>query len=87
MSRIAIIDLVYNFPLGGGASVDIHEIGKRLVMDNHEVCFFLPNYKHHGVSEDIETRVPYQVRRVNFSTMNYSRFQAGQVFLKEMDSQ
>jgi len=86
MSRVAVIDLVYNFPLGGGASVDIHEVGKRLVQDNHEVCFFLPNYKHHGVSEDIETKVPYQVRRVNFSPTNYNKFQAGGIFRKEMEA-
>ncbi|MBU1625816.1 glycosyltransferase family 4 protein [bacterium] len=86
MSRIAIIDLVYNFPLGGGASVDIHEVAKRLLKDNHEVCFFLPNYKHHGVMEDIETKVPYQVKRVNFSPMNFNKYQAGKVFLREMET-
>jgi len=86
MSRIAIIDLVYNFPLGGGASVDIHEIGKRLVKDDHEVCFFLPNYDYHGVSEEIETLVPYKVKRVNFSLMNFNKFQAGKVFLDEIET-
>jgi glycosyltransferase involved in cell wall biosynthesis len=85
LARIAVIDLVYNYPLGGGASVDIHEISKRLVKDKHEVCFFLPNYKHHGVSEDIETKVPYKVKRVNFSPWNYNKFKAGKIFQSEME--
>jgi len=73
MSRIAIVDMLFNWPPDGGARTDIKEIATRLARD-HTVRLFCPDYQQFfprgrisGLAGDIDiVTIPF-----NFYTFNH----------------
>jgi glycosyltransferase involved in cell wall biosynthesis len=71
LSKIAFVDLVFNFPPNGGASTDIYNIMKR-TMQNHDVKLFLPKHKKIKISPDFD--IPFEmIESPNFG-FNYKKY-------------
>jgi len=70
MSKIAIIDLFFYWPPGGGSHVDVKEIAQRLAR-THEVRIFLPN---------IRFGVPFKHVNIDFILKKTKFFNRGKIF-------
>ncbi len=75
MSRIAIVDLLFNWPPDGGARTDVKEIALRLSKE-HDVAIFVPNFEHYNFPRGrLLSKLPLQIERVPFNPEGFHRFQ------------
>jgi len=80
MPKIAIVDLVINFPPHGGASTDIIQIATRLAKKN-EVCFFIPSFRSRAFDRcKIRSDFPLPVKWLKFNPFNFNFYQAPKMF-------
>jgi len=86
MAKIALIDLVINYPPHGGASIDVLQIGSRLA-EEHEVRLFIPAFKSKVFNRcKIAPGFPLQVSRVEFTPWSFNWQEAPRRFSREVDS-
>ena len=71
MAKIAVVDLVFNFPPNGGASTDLYGIISRLKED-HDIKLFLP--KHDKIKISSEFDIPYKQVNSTYFGYNYKKF-------------
>lgn len=84
MSRIAIIDLLFNWPPDGGARVDVKEIASRLAA-RHDVRLFVPDYRDLFPRGAIAGDLPFAVTRIPFSRYSFNLVQAPRRFSRAVD--
>jgi len=71
MARIAVVDLVFNYPPNGGASVDLYGLLSRL-KNEHEITLFLPNHKKIKVAPDFD--ISYKLIDVSYFEFNHKKY-------------
>ncbi len=84
MSRIAIIDLLFNWPPDGGARVDVKEIASRLAA-HHDVRLFVPDYRELFPRGAITGDLPFAVTKIPFSRYSFNLIQAPRRFSRAVD--
>jgi glycosyltransferase involved in cell wall biosynthesis len=85
MARIAIIDLLFNWPPDGGARVDLKEIASRL-MTHHEVRLFVPDFPELFPRGRIEGTLPFPVTRIPFTAYSFNCIEAPLRFKKAVNT-
>jgi glycosyltransferase involved in cell wall biosynthesis len=84
MSRIAIIDLLFNWPPDGGARVDVKEIASRLAA-HHDVRLFVPDYRELFPRGAITGDFSFAVTKIPFSRYSFNLVQAPRRFSRAVD--
>ena len=84
MSKIAIVDLLFNWPPDGGARTDVKEVATRLA-DHHEVRLFVPGYDRLFPRGRIKGSLKFDIQHVPFSTWSFNRWQINKRFRKALD--
>lgn len=84
MSRIAIIDLLFNWPPDGGARVDVKEIASRLA-GRHDVRLFVPDYRELFPRGAIAGDLPFAVTKIPFSRYSFNLIQAPRRISRAVD--
>lgn len=85
MARIAIIDLLFNWPPDGGARVDIKEIASRLA-PLHEVRLFAPDFRDYFPRGRISGDLPFDIKLIPFTTLSFNRMALPRRFRKKIDA-
>jgi glycosyltransferase involved in cell wall biosynthesis len=84
MSRIAIIDLLFNWPPDGGARTDVKEMAERL-SEEHEVCLFIPSFLYGFSRGKIQDRLNLKIKKIRFNIFTFNFLQVPYRFKKEID--
>ncbi len=84
MSKIAIVDLLFNWPPDGGARTDVKEIATRLSKD-HEVCIFVPDFPRGFPRGQIRSRLDLNIRKIPFNRFTFNFLQVPYRFKKAID--
>lgn len=84
MSKIAIVDLLFNWPPDGGARTDIKEIATRLARE-HDVCLFVPDLPFGFPRGRLAQGVAFKVKAVPFNAFSFNFFCAAKRFRSEID--
>lgn len=71
LSKIAFIDLVFNYPPNGGASTDLFNIMKRARQD-HDVKLFIPRHKKIRISSDFD--LPFEYIDISYFEFNHKHY-------------
>ena len=86
MAKIALIDLVINYPPHGGSSTDVLQIGSRLAKE-HEVRLFIPGFKSRAFNRcRIAPGFPLQVSWEEFTPWSFNWQEAPRIFRRAIDS-
>jgi len=85
MSKIAIVDLLFNWPPDGGARTDVKEVATRLARE-HEVRLFVPGYDRLFPRGRIEGDLEFDIERVPFTSWSFNRWQVNKRFRKALDT-
>ena len=86
MAKIALIDLVINFPPHGGSSTDVLQIGSRLA-EEHEVRLFIPAFKSKAFNRcKLAPDFPLPVCWVEFTPWSFNWREAPRRFRSLVDS-
>ncbi|MBN2384727.1 glycosyltransferase family 4 protein [bacterium] len=83
MKRLAVIDLLFNWPPDGGARIDIKEIASRLRRDM-TVTMFVPDFQTRCRRGDIREELDFEVRTIPFDHYSFNFYQVAKTFLREM---
>ncbi len=86
MSKIAIIDLCFNWPPLGGSWVDIKNIAQGLRRYGHETMLFVPLLDYGFARGRIEAPLPFPVKQIPFSRFSYNFISAPRRFRQEVRS-
>lgn len=84
MTRIALVDLTFNWPPVGGCWVDLKEIADRLVHAGHEVQLFVPRFQDYYPRGMVEMELSFPVNRIAFNRFSYNIYQVGSRFQKAL---
>jgi len=85
MLKIAICDLLFNWPPDGGARVDVKEIAQRL-LKYHDVRLFVPDYPSCSFPRGVtETSFNIPVTRISFNHLSFSAPVLGKRFAQALD--
>lgn len=84
MSKIAIVDLLFNWPPDGGARTDVREIATRLAAE-HDVCLFVPDLTFGFPRGKVEGEMSFKVKKVPFDILSFNLFCAPARFKKEVE--
>ena len=84
MAKIAFIDLLFNWPPNGGASVDLKEILTRLA-GLHELTLFVPYFTRYTPRGDIRESLPFRIKRIPFGPCSYNCVTVPRRFKEEVD--
>jgi glycosyltransferase involved in cell wall biosynthesis len=84
MSRIAIVDLLFNWPPDGGARTDVKEIASRLSKE-HEVCIFVPGFTKGFPRGQVRSSLSLDIKRIKFNTFGFNFVNLPLKFRKEID--
>lgn len=82
--RIAIVDLLFNWPPDGGARTDVKEVGERLAR-YHDVRLFVPDYRFHFPRGHIEGRLGFAVEHIPFNRFTFNLIQVPARFRRAVD--
>jgi len=83
VKKLAIIDLLFNWPPDGGARIDVKEIASRLGRDM-SVCLFVPDFTSLCRRGDVRQKLDFEVRSVSFDQYSFNFLNVSRVFRKEM---
>lgn len=72
--RIAVVDLLFNWPPDGGARVDVKEVAERLAR-HHQVRLFVPDHPLHFPRGRIEGEMACEIERVPFNRFTFNLVQ------------
>jgi len=79
MSKIAVVDLLFNWPPDGGARTDIKEISSRLAR-THELRMFVPDLPFHFPRGRVLGEPGFPVVTIPFSPLSFNFLQAARRF-------
>lgn len=77
MSRIAILDLTFNWPPVGGCWVDLKEIADRLVKAGHNVQLFVPRFQDYYPRGKVNGELSFPVCSIPFNRFTYNVYCVG----------
>lgn len=86
MSRIAIVDLVFNWPPSGGSMVDIREVAIRLQKMGHEIRMFVPHFETFFPRGRILQDPGFPIERIEFNKYTLSATHAPKIFRQHVDA-
>lgn len=84
MAKIAIVDLLFNWPPDGGARVDVKEIASRLD-DLYEVKLFIPDFQDYFPRGRISKDIALDIERIPFSKTSFNRVTLPARFKRKID--
>ncbi len=84
MSRIAIIDLLFNWPPDGGARTDVKEIASRLSRE-HKVRMFIPDFLHYFPRGQIRSSLSLNIKKIPFDFTTFHPSQISSRFKQEVE--
>ena len=84
MPKIAIVDLLFNWPPDGGARVDIKQIASRLASP-YNVRLFTPDFQDYFPRGRISKEVGFDVERIPFSRLSFNRINLPRKFREKID--
>lgn len=70
--KIAIVDLLFNWPPLGGASSDIKEVGAGLAREGYSVQMFVPFYNKLLTRGQIRSPLPFPVHQLQFKKATFT---------------
>ena len=73
MSKIAVVDFLFNWPPDGGSRVDLKEIFSR-ISKFHEVKLFVPHFTRYYPRGEILEPISLNIERIPFNRFNYNFF-------------
>lgn len=82
--RIAVLDLVFNWPPDGGGRVDVQEVFSRLAK-RHQVKLFAPYYRDLLPRGRIEGDVGFEVETIPFTARTFTRWGVVRRFREALD--
>ncbi len=85
MSRIAVIDALFNWPPDGGARTDIKQIAARLSLDHH-LAMFVPDFTWFFPRGRITGDVGFHVKRIPFNPVNFNWYSLSRKFRKQVEA-
>ena len=74
--KIAIVDLLFNWPPDGGARTDVREVAERLAR-RHDVRLFVPCYQRFFPRGRIDREFGFEVELLPFRTRNFNAWMIG----------
>jgi len=81
MSRIAFIDLLFNWPPDGGARVDLKEVMSRL-SERHSVTLLVPDFQGYFPRGRISGTFPFEIVKLPFTKATFNALNLPRVFKK-----
>lgn len=84
MKKIAIVDLLFNWPPDGGARTDVKEIATRLAK-KYQVRLFVPGYDRLFPRGRIEGKLDFEIQSVPFTTASFNRWQINRKFRRALE--
>ena len=81
MSRIAFIDLLFNWPPDGGARVDLKEVMSRL-SERHSVTLLVPDFQDYFPRGRIIGTFPFEIVKLPFTKRTFNALNLPRVFRK-----
>lgn len=81
MKKIAVIDLMFNWPPDGGARTDLKEIIQRLNQD-YEVALFVPQLRLRGKNAE---RIGVSTVKIPVSPLTFNKFTFPKMLRREVD--
>jgi len=84
MSKIAVVDLLFNWPPDGGARTDIKEISSRLAR-THELRMFVPDLLFHFPRGRVLGELGFPVVKIPFTPLSFNFIQAAHRFRLAVD--
>jgi glycosyltransferase involved in cell wall biosynthesis len=84
MSKIAFIDLLFNWPPDGGARVDLKEIMSRL-SQRHDVTLLVPDFQDFFPRGRITGEFPFRVVKLPFTKSTFNAWSLPRAFAREVD--
>ncbi len=85
MSKIAIVDLLFNWPPEGGARTDVKEVATRLAQ-KHQVRLFVPDYDKYFPRGQVKGELNLEIERIPFNTWSFTRWNVNRRFLKALEA-
>lgn len=83
MSRIAFIDLLFNWPPDGGARVDLKEVMSRL-SKRHSVTLLVPDFQDYFPRGRIIGALPFEIVKLPFTKMTFNAINLPRIFRKAL---
>jgi glycosyltransferase involved in cell wall biosynthesis len=83
MSRIAFIDLLFNWPPDGGARVDLKEVMSRLSR-RHSVTLLVPDFQDYFPRGRIIGNFPFEIVKLPFTKRTFNSLTLPRVFRKAL---
>jgi glycosyltransferase involved in cell wall biosynthesis len=77
--KIAIADLLFNWPPDGGARTDVKEIAERLAR-KHQVKLFVPHYTRFFPRGEVDRKFDFEVEHLSFRTRNFHALTVARAF-------
>jgi radical SAM superfamily enzyme YgiQ (UPF0313 family) len=84
--KIAIVDLLFNWPPLGGASCDIKGVGTHLTKEGFSVQLFVPLYNKLLVRGEIKESLPFPVQQLEFKRTTFTPEIISQRLRKAVDA-
>ncbi|MCX6340253.1 MAG: glycosyltransferase family 4 protein [Candidatus Aureabacteria bacterium] len=81
MSRIVVIDLLFNWPPDGGARVDLKEVMSRL-SQSHSVTLLVPDFQDYFPRGRIIGDFPFEIIKLHFTKATFNALNLPRVFRK-----
>jgi hypothetical protein len=79
MSKIAFIDLLFNWPPDGGARVDLKEVMSRL-SESHSVTLLVPDFQDYSPRGRISGTFPFEIVKLPFAKATFNVLNLPRVF-------
>ncbi len=81
--KIAIVDLLFNWPPDGGARTDVKEVAERLA-ERHQVRLFVPYYQRYFPRGQVDREFAFQVQHLPFRTRNFNAWTVGRAYRRAL---
>ncbi|MBN2055245.1 glycosyltransferase family 4 protein [bacterium] len=85
MARIAVVDLIFNWPPNGGSMVDVYETCNRLQGMGHEVKLFVPGFESMFPRGRILGDPGFEFERIPFNRLSFNYRTAPRRFRAAVD--
>ncbi|MBE7557769.1 glycosyltransferase family 4 protein [bacterium] len=83
--KIAVVDLLFNWPPDGGARTDVKEVAERLA-HHHQVRLFVPSYQRFFPRGRIDRQFAFEVELLPFRTRNWNAWTIGRAYRRALEA-